>query len=443
MTSSINGIIDPGVYLEYCDCGKVHPKVEVGRYTDPDAFLVLAEDASRASKGSILLVQDENTREAAGERVAKELSGAGVKYEALTLPGGIEADDKSAQRVLDQSLPHGLIVAVGAGTINDLGKFAAGQRGITYWTVPTAPSMNGYTSAIAAIKAGGVKRTLPAPPPEAIYVDPVVIAASPLELRQAGFCDILAKSVSDIDWQIDSLLFGGDYCSLPSALVAANESGYLSRPEAIRDGNQEATTALFEGLLISGIAMALAGSSAPASGGEHLVSHFLDMREVITGRRPSLHGLQVGAGIILSAACYRELAGLESLPEISAKELFDKALVSISPVWGEIGPAVEKRYTLKKDQLLFLERLSPAKWMEVRSLCAETGSPEYYLGLRRRTGSPLTLESLNLGEDEFLLATAGARIIRERITILDLAAQAGVLEAASRKTLGLLSGKIT
>jgi glycerol-1-phosphate dehydrogenase [NAD(P)+] len=105
-----------------------------------------------------------------------------------------------------------MILAVGAGTINDLGKYAAGRQGRPYWVFPTAPSMNGYTSAIAAIKVEGVKRTLPAPPPRFIYIDPDIIGGAPLKLIQSGYCDILAKSVSDVDWQIESLLFSG---SLP------------------------------------------------------------------------------------------------------------------------------------------------------------------------------------------------------------------------------------
>ncbi len=412
----------------------------MSRRAGPEAFPALARDAAGSDRGSVLLIQDENTARAAGGRVARELTEAGAEYETLTLPGGIEADRESAEKVLEQSKPHGLIVAAGAGTVNDLGKYAAGKRGLAYWTAPTAPSMNGYTSAIAAIKVDGVKRTLPAPPPEAVYADPEVLAASPLEMRQAGFCDILAKSVSDIDWRIDSLLFSGTYCALPSALVAARESGYANRPEGIRDGEGEAVGALFEGLLVSGIAMALAGSSAPASGGEHLVSHFLDMREVITGRKPALHGLQVGAGIILSAACYRELAALESPPADRAEALFGEALESIGPVWGPIAAAVEKRFALKKEQLLSLERLPAHKWDRIRDLGSTVKSPEHYLGLMRRTGFALTLESLGTTREEFSLAALRARTIRERITVLDLAAQAGVLEKAAQKTLDLLSG---
>jgi glycerol-1-phosphate dehydrogenase [NAD(P)+] len=122
---------------------------------------------------------------------------------------------------------------------------------------------------------------------------------------------VLAKSVSDFDWQIESLLLGGAYCSLPSAIASEPESKYIDHPEKILQGDRKVVLGLFEGLLFSGVAMSLAGSSAPASGGEHLISHFFDMRESITGIKPNLHGLQVGAGVVLSAVCYQKLAALD------------------------------------------------------------------------------------------------------------------------------------
>ncbi len=79
----------------------------------------------------------------------------------MTLDGDIEMNDALADFVQNTAAGYSLILAVGAGTINDLGKYVAARLGIPYWAVPTAPSMNGYTSSIAAIKIRGVKRTLP------------------------------------------------------------------------------------------------------------------------------------------------------------------------------------------------------------------------------------------------------------------------------------------
>lgn len=440
MLDHLKPVVDPSVFDRLCTCGNEHPTVDVVWYSGSDAAEILAQDCGREfGRKKVLVLDDENTRQVAGHSLVKELSSGSIKVDHLTLDGDVEAIDYRGEEVLARVDGHGLIIAVGAGTINDLGKYAAGKAGLPQWTLPTAPSMNGYTSAIAAIKVAGVKRTLPFPPPSRIYADPGVIAQAPAKLSQAGFCDILAKSVSDIDWRIDSLLFSGAYCPLPSGLVDEVESAYLSNPEGIASGDESTLLGLFQGLLISGVAMAVAGSSAPASGGEHLLSHVLDMREAITGRVPELHGLQVGAGIILSAACYGRLAELEGPPKVDAQALFEESLAGIEPVWGErIGPEVEKRFRRKKDQLLALEKLLPERWAEIRDLCGQVRRPKFYLELMSGSGFEMSLKNLSLDQDEFLLAAGTARIIRERITVLDIAAQAGVLEEANQEALKLM-----
>lgn len=433
-------VVDPEAYGLHCTCGQPHPIVDTAYYVGRDAAVAVADDLKKmVPRGSVLILVDENTHRAAGMAIVAHLERQQIGHTVLTLPGNVSATEQVADQVQRESDVHDLILAVGAGTINDLGKHAAGKQGRPYWAFPTAPSMNGYTSAIAAIKVDGVKRTLPAPPPRFIYIDPDVIGRAPLKLMQSGYCDIMAKSVSDIDWQIESLLFSGSYCRLPSAIVAQAETAYLDHPEDLGGGQTPAAMALINGLLVSGAAMTLAGSSAPASGGEHLFSHFLDMRESITGRIPELHGLQVAAGIIVSAACYSRLVKLNgsALPG-RGQEIFQEASGKIPEIWQTIAADVQKRFDMKRDALLALDRRLPKQWEAVQALCRKVRSPQYYARQMRRTGYALTMDALNLDAREFMLAAISSRAIRERITVLDIAAHAGVLEAAAADALGIL-----
>jgi len=424
-----------------CTCGNRHEIPPVKVVSASDAYSVLAQDCAKAySNDPVLLLDDENTHLAAGESVAGLLETNSISYTPVTLPAGPVATEELADEIQEFSAGHALIIAVGAGTINDLGKYVADKMGIPYWSVPTAPSMNGYTSSIVAIKIRGVKRTLPALPPQFIYADPDVIRSSPLELRQAGFCDVLAKSVSDIDWQIESLLFSGSYCGLPSAIAAESERKYIDQPEKILTGDVETVQGLFEGLLFSGVAMSLAGSSAPASGGEHLISHFLDMREVITGQKPNLHGLQVGAGIILSAVCYEHLRTLEVEDLKSrAQEVFEADAGRIFSVWGSLSTEVEKQFFNKKDRLLKLDSRLPENWGRLKALFGKVRTPEFFTGLFGRAGIEMTLSSLGISQDEFHLGATSARTIRDRLTVLDIAAHAGILEDAADRAVKILS----
>ncbi|MEA3362944.1 MAG: iron-containing alcohol dehydrogenase [Thermodesulfobacteriota bacterium] len=433
-------VVDPETGLVGCTCNFEHPAPQVTLYSGKDASQILAEDC-RAIYGdrSVLLLFDPETYAIAGTDLQQRLQGEGVNLTSYKFDSNPVATAALIETVRTLTKEVALVISVGSGTINDLGKYSASEDNIDFWCLPTAPSMNGYTSGIAAIKVKGVKRTLPAIPPQRIYAIPEVIQQAPLKLRQAGFCDVLAKVVSDIDWQCESLLFSGSYCGLPAAMMAEVEHRYSENPEAIGRGDASAVMGLFHGLLLSGVAMSLAGSSAPASGGEHLVSHFWDMREPITGREPELHGLQVGIGIILSTACYRRLAQLDKrdLPQ-QAKQLFTVTAARIPDIWGSYAEEVDKQFQNKREALLQFDALLPEKWDELQALFQQVQPPEYFADLFSRTGAPFNLEAFRLTKDEFVQAALNSRAIRERITVLDLAAHAGVLEAAAEDALQLL-----
>jgi glycerol-1-phosphate dehydrogenase [NAD(P)+] len=161
-------------------------------------------------------------------------------------------------------------------------------------SVPTAASMDGYASSVAAMEFGGVKVTFPAVAPEAIFADPAVLAAAPLELTRAGLGDLLGKATARTDWLAAHLLYGEPFDPAADARVLQPLRDALSAAEAILAGEPAAVEGLLHGLIQSGIAMAVVGSSRPASGCEHHASHFWDLLAA-RGERPHYsHGLQVG-----------------------------------------------------------------------------------------------------------------------------------------------------
>ncbi|MGW8193910.1 MAG: iron-containing alcohol dehydrogenase [Desulforhopalus sp.] len=433
-------IIDPHTCLAGCTCGRDHPVPRTTLHASPDACRVMAEDC-REVYGSrpILLLSDPQTDGVAGGDLRRQLRKSRVSLDHYLLESNPVATASLVDKIQSVCNDKQLIISVGSGTVNDLGKYVAERLGIDFWTMPTAPSMNGYTSSIAAIKVKGVKRTLPAAPPQRIYAIPEVVQHAPLKLLQAGFCDVLAKAVSDIDWQCESLLMSGSYCGLPAATMTAVEKSYSERPEAIGLGEKAAVMGLFNGLLLSGVAMSMAGSSAPASGGEHLLSHFLDMREPVSGREPELHGLQVGLGIILSTACYQRLAGLTERDLFRrAEQVFAATAAGIGEIWGPYADEVARQFTNKRTALLMFDTLLPKHWEELRVLFRKVRPPGYFVSLFERTGAPFNLEAFRLSGGEFMLAAINCRAIRDRITVLDLAAHAGVLESAAEDALQLL-----
>ena len=187
-----------------------------------------------------------------------------------------------------------LPVAVGSGVLTDIVRYAAHGAGRDFVSVPTAASMDGYASSVAAMQVDGVKVTYPARAPVAIYADPRVAAAAPAELTRAGLGDLLAKATAGVDWLAAHLLYGESYDSRVVELVSGPLRFAALSADRVVAGEPAAVAELLEGLIGSGTAMALAGSSRPASGCEHHASHFWDLLAA-HGRRPhESHGLQVG-----------------------------------------------------------------------------------------------------------------------------------------------------
>jgi glycerol-1-phosphate dehydrogenase [NAD(P)+] len=268
--------------------------------------------------GPWLFVVDETTWNVAGQAVDASVRAAGVatlRYTVEPAPGeSVPVADDAKVDALETRLRRGdvtAVVAVGSGTVNDIAKLATFRAGVPYAVVGTSPSMNGYTSAIAAILSQGVKVTLPCHAPIACLADLDIMAASPYRMIASGFGDLLSKPVSNADWRLGARIVGSDYSPETMKLVEPGFKLLEGVAPRLAERDTEAVGKLTGSLCVSGLAMAVAGSSSPASGGEHLISHYLDMTHFAHGDPHDFHGCQVGVGTITTAALYECLASLD------------------------------------------------------------------------------------------------------------------------------------
>lgn len=400
--------------------------------------------------GPGLLLSDRTVYETAGDRIYQQFidRGHGMAVEVLApAPGEDEVHATTSQagdvtRVL-QSSGARWCLAVGSGTINDLAKRGSTLAGVPYAVFGTAASMNGYGSPIAALMEEGLKVTTPCTPPVAILADPEVLAAAPASLTEAGLGDFLSKSVSDTDWWLASRLLGERYCERPSTLVAPWERACRSSATAVRDGEPTALATLVQALILSGFGMVWAGSSSPASGGEHLLSHWWDMTASMRGREIGLHGSQVAVGTLVSSTLYEMLLELpkgtwgrgrsRSTPGREGRGL---------PGWLE-GQLSEHPAGMR-DSVLGEARkksaLEPGRGARRKALRA--AEDELRAELRRRVipaeetrqvlraaGVPTTLAELGIAHEEAREALRLAPWMRARYTVLDLARDLDVLPA--------------
>jgi len=421
-----------------CDCGRVH-HVPVRRLVYERGAvealpLIVGQDCGDARRTAV--VADVRTWDVCGRQVEEVLKKAGIDTARVLVPDRLNAgpmcDDVTVQPLVRKLRGVGpeLVVAVGSGVINDLSKWAAFQLGIPYLVVATAASMNGYSSANVAPTIGGVKMLIEARAPLAVLAEPRIIEQSPAEMLAAGFGDTIAKHQSTADWVMNRSLSDEYYCPFCAGIVARLEPLYLDRPEDIRNGRPEAVGGLFEALFWTGMAMTLMGTSVPASGGEHLFSHTLDMIAEIRGECHDLHGRQVGLGTLLSAALYQRVLALDGPALNSLLPAIDNRLWSLPSV----AAAVAEQYRAKQQRLEPIRQKIAQRdaWDRLRTeLATEAKSPETIHAWLQRAGAAVSMADIGCSHERIKSAILHMHEIRKRFTIVDLAWLSGILPDAA------------
>ena len=348
--------------------------------------------------------------------------------QSFDLPRHPHADDSTVAMVHAALRDRSGALAIGSGTVNDLVKRASHLNETPYIVMGTAASMNGYASGIAAILSNGLKTTVPARPPRAIILDTKVLAAAPPRLTQAGLGDLISKPVSDSDWWLAHQIEGSGYSNLPSQIVdhAVNEA--IRSAPGLAQGDPEAHGALGAALVLSGVAMVVAGSSSPASGGEHLISHLWDMENLSQGRETRLHGAQVGVATCISAALYHTILATKT-PQFPTPEPWEDVEARICAEHGRLAEVI--LHQAKQKHARAAERVAVLRdrWPSIRDGLAERKipRPETIRHALSMAGAPNTLSGLGESRSNAARVFRLARDIRDRVTVLDLGFELGIL----------------
>lgn len=294
-----------------CDCGREH-RFDARVICGAGVLEKLPEVARQLGAGKVYLLSDQNTWQAAGQRACELLESAGVQVSSFTLP---EREPHPDEQRVGAALMHmepdcDVIIGVGSGVINDIGKMLAAAGNRPYVIVATAPSMDGYASATSSMTRGGLKVSISTKGADVILGDTDILRLAPLRLLQAGLGDMLAKYVSICEWRLANVITGEYYCEQVAQLIRQAVEQCVSRADGLLRREPDAVEAVMEGLIIGGVAMNYAGCSRPASGNEHYISHLLDMRGAALGTPVQLHGIQCAVGTLLTLRQYETLRSL-------------------------------------------------------------------------------------------------------------------------------------
>ncbi len=359
-----------------------------------------------------------------------------LPYPIYILPKHPHAEFKFVEHVCREAEHKSGLVAIGGGTVNDICKMASTLLKIPYIVIGTAASMNGYASGIAAILDNGLKTTRNAVPPRAILLDIDILMEAPIELAQAGLGDLLSKSVSTADYWLSDYLEQSGFDLLPGQIVDAALGELTDKSTGLIHRDKESYYLLAKALVLSGVSMVAAGSSSPASGGEHLISHFWDMEALIEGKAVRLHGAQVGVASCICAAIYQKLLALEQ-PEFINPPAWETEENRIKRDHGKLADTVARQARRKNARARERIDILRHNWHDIQKQLAAMNlpKPDVLRGILCSIDAPYTLNNLNFSKEYALRTLRLARDIRDRITVLDIAFETGLFPGAIEQVL--------
>ena len=288
-----------------CECGKRHTCSIEKVYIERGAVARLAALCEAEKK--ILLVADENTYAAGGEAVRAAISDKEITEVIFDGKTVLIPDERAIERVNANLDGAEMIIALGSGVIQDLCKYVSHFSGVPYIDVATAPSMDGYASDGAAMILKGMKETVKAGLPKAIVCDVDILKNAPLDMIKAGYGDIIGKYSALCDWRLSNIVNGEYLCEYIYKTTEEMVEKTLSLAKGLIERDEESVAALMEALVVVGIMMSFAGSSRPASGSEHHLSHFFEIVGIVRGEDYFPHGIDVAYSAVVTASIREEL----------------------------------------------------------------------------------------------------------------------------------------
>ena len=411
-----------------------------------------------------LVVDDVNTKRVAGDRVIALLKAAGIEVSEHTInPDGswFHATYDKVEEVRDAIKSHSpaVPVAVGSGTINDLVKRGGEEAGVRYMVVGTASSMDGYTSYGASITKDGMKQTLPCRAPLGALVDSQVSAEAPKEMTASGYADLLAKVPAGADWILADAIatalpeMEGHGCErihpLAWKCVQGPLRASLANPAGVASGDEREIRKLSEGLIMSAFAMQASGTSRPASGTEHQVSHYWDMEDLCFDGKPVSHGFKVGIGTLASTATIeflleQDLSGLDVEAAVAKwPKAFAELAATFPSVYGDrpdhirrAAGEMAKKYSTPDElrrELKFLKSVWPDLSKKLKAQIMPFDEVRTKL---KAVGAPYEPEMIGVSRERFRETYRGVPYMRARYFSLDLVSRLGLMPELTERLFG-------
>lgn len=398
-----------------CNCGKVHScnikKVVIKQGAINEIYDLVSE------YNSIIVVADKNTYRVCGKdvqlRLKEKLSSSLIFQDDLLIP------DESAIERLNNAISdkNDLVLGVGSGVIQDLCKYVSFKRNLPYFIVATAPSMDGYASAGAAMITGNMKVTYDARVPQAIIADTDVLKNAPIEMIQSGYGDIIGKLSCLNDWRLAAEVNNEYFCEYVYNLTMQmtdsikNDGGLLVKrdPEAIKK--------LMEALVGVGIAMAYVGNSRPASGSEHHMSHFFEIVGILNNEPYFMHGTDVAYSTLCTCRMREEILKIDIPKQAQPfnRTKWESKIKSVYTIAADSVIALQNKAGVYKSDKITVYK---SKWNNIRKILSDSPKADEIQKYLESVGLDINNFEKMYGKEKIENAKWFAKDLKDRYSVL-------------------------
>lgn len=431
-----------------CSCGRTHKSLFAHYIFEPGAIEKLPALLAELGYTRPYLISDTHTHKIAGGRTEEVLRRADIRFTSHVLEspenGDLAADECALGSIaMGNDKDADIIISIGAGTINDLGRYFSYITGRPFMLIATAPSMDGLVSGVAPLIFHNMKITFPAQEPLALICDPEIMAAAPLKMLAAGAADILGKYNCLLDWKISHIVNDEYYCDTIADIMRTAVDRTMECAKGLASHDGKSVSVLTEALVLSGIAMDFSGNSRPASGAEHHQSHYWEMQFLFDGIPAVLHGTKVGIGTVLMLELYNALAKMEKpdfaklRKEIACRPSMEEWEAEMHRCYrdGAKGIIELERKAKKNDvdglskRLLTIEE----KWDEIQELAKTAPEASRIYQVLAGMGAAKVPADVNIRREYVYDSIRYGKELRDRYTVLQLMWDIGKLEEAAQK----------
>ena len=410
--------VDINKFIGFCGCGKEHKIMVKDIIIESEAIKKLSMIMEKEGFKNITIICDENTYAAAGEEI-KEIIPKG-KFINLKSEN-LHANEIAVQKVYEcLAVENDVLIALGSGTIHDITRYVAYNKDIPFISVPTAASVDGFVSTVAAMTWRGDKKTFTAVSPIYVVADTDIFKEAPYRLTASGVSDLIGKYTALVDWKISSIVIGEYICNKVCNMEIDAVNKLCECVDDLVLGKSEAYEQLMYALILSGLAMQIIGNSRPASGAEHHMSHLWEM-EVINKHLDAYHGEKVSVGLILVMEEYKKIKKSIENGRCRVKKYYGLEEDILKEVFKsrEMYDSIMKENT--PDPLLNVNKVILQNRLEsIAEILEKLPTLDFVKNTLKRAKAVTTLEEIGLSNDIKQNSIRVSPYVRSRLTLMKI-----------------------